>query len=123
MVDGYLFNSLLEAIKTGAKLIMLGDLGQLESLGLLNVAADMHDSLLIPTVELTEIHRQAAKSGIITSASDIRNQRQLFSPSFEDEQKVGELKDMIFDIHIDSNECVDSVIEYFKKFYYGDLVN
>ena len=61
LYGGELFLSLLRAIPTGSKLIMLGDFGQLESIGSLNLAYDMIMSSNIPTVRLTKIHRQAAK--------------------------------------------------------------
>ena len=44
MVDAYLFYYLLRAIPSGAKLICLGDMGQLESIGCGNIAFDMINS-------------------------------------------------------------------------------
>ena len=60
-----LFLKLLEAIATGTKLIMLGDSGQLESIGIGNLLKDMIDSNIIPVVILTEIHRQAKNQQLL----------------------------------------------------------
>ncbi len=71
MVDTLLFASLLKAIKTDCKLIMVGDTNQLPSVGAGNVLRDLIASRLIPTIELKEIFRQAAESLIITNAHRI----------------------------------------------------
>lgn len=122
LVGGNIFLDLLKAIPNGTKLIMLGDMGQLESIGVLNLAADMYDSECIPTVELKEVHRQAAKSGIITSAHAVRNQEQLYDEAPEDIDVRGELRDMIFDVGTDRSEDRHKVIGWFKKYYESDLV-
>ncbi|MCR4780888.1 MAG: ATP-dependent RecD-like DNA helicase [Ruminiclostridium sp.] len=71
MVDTLLFESLLKAIKTDCKLIMVGDTNQLPSVGAGNVLRDLIATRLIPTIELKEIFRQAAESLIITNAHRI----------------------------------------------------
>lgn len=65
MVDVDIFYSLLKAIPNGAKLIMLGDGAQLDSIGV-GVMSGMLKSGIIPTQTLSEIHRQAQDSAIIT---------------------------------------------------------
>ncbi len=71
MVDTLLMNSLIKAIKPSCKLIMVGDFNQLPSVGAGNVLKDLISSKRIPTVELKEIFRQAAKSLIVTNAHRI----------------------------------------------------
>lgn len=71
MVDTLLFASVLRALRTSASLIMVGDSNQLPSVGAGNILRDLIDSGVIPTVELTEIFRQAAQSLIITNAHQI----------------------------------------------------
>ena len=71
MVDIQLMASLLRALKPECKLIMVGDSNQLPSVGAGNVLRDLIKSGHIPTVELTEIFRQAAKSLIVTNAHKI----------------------------------------------------
>lgn len=72
MVDSKLFYRLIDAIKPGSKLIMLGDTGQLECIGSGNIAHDLIESQYIPSINLTKIHRQAEASAIITDSLKIR---------------------------------------------------
>lgn len=72
MVNAQIFLSLLKAIKTGSKLIMIGDYGQLESIGL-GVMGGMISSKRIPMTLLKKIHRQAQDSAIITHSISVRN--------------------------------------------------
>ena len=71
MVDVLLFEALLRALKPSASLIMVGDSNQLPSVGAGNVLRDLLASGEIPSVELTEIFRQAAESLIVTNAHRI----------------------------------------------------
>lgn len=118
LIGGEIFLPLLRAMKNGTKLYVLGDMGQLESIGCMNLAADLYYSKTIPTKELTQIHRQAQKSGIITSSHQVREEEQLFDSSFEGELVLGELKDMYFDI-VPKEDIVEEVIKYFEQYYYG----
>lgn len=71
MVDILLMNSLLKAIKPGTRLILVGDVDQLPSVGPGHVLGDMIDSEYIYTVKLTEIFRQAQESMIVVNAHRI----------------------------------------------------
>ncbi len=71
MIDMYLMNSLLRAIKPGARLMLIGDSDQLPSVGAGNVLNDIIASEEFTTVKLTEIFRQAGQSLIITNAHKI----------------------------------------------------
>ena len=71
MVDTYVFCSLLRALPLGCRLILVGDTDQLPSVGPGNVLGDLIASGLFPTVELTEVFRQALQSLIITGAHKI----------------------------------------------------
>jgi exodeoxyribonuclease V alpha subunit len=71
MVDALLMSSLMKAIKNDARFIMVGDSNQLPSVGAGNILRDLINSHHIPTVELTEIFRQAAESLIVTNAHKI----------------------------------------------------
>ncbi len=68
MIDVYLMESLLKAVKNGARLILIGDSDQLPSVGCGNVLGDIIDSGLYRAVRLTEIFRQSEESLIITNA-------------------------------------------------------
>lgn len=71
MVDSLLFESLLRAMKTGCRLIMVGDNDQLPAVGAGSVLNDLIASGVLPVVELTEVFRQAMESHIVTNAHRI----------------------------------------------------
>ena len=71
MVDAMLFASLLRALKSRTRLIMVGDTDQLPSVGAGNVLHDLLASGKVPSVELTQIFRQAAQSLIVMNAHSI----------------------------------------------------
>ena len=71
MMDLVLMNKLIQAVPSGAAILIVGDVDQLPSVGPGNVLADIIDSGAVPVVWLTEIFRQAAESRIITSAHQI----------------------------------------------------
>ena len=73
MVDIMLMHSLLKAIPTGARLIMVGDSDQLPSVGAGNVLRDIIDSDVVYTTKLTEIFRQAEESMIVVNAHKINS--------------------------------------------------
>jgi len=71
MVDILLMHHLLKAVPQGARLILVGDVNQLPSVGAGNVLKDIISSGIIKTVKLTEIFRQAEESMIIVNAHRI----------------------------------------------------
>ena len=71
MIDIVLMNSLLKAIPPTMRLIMVGDIDQLPSVGAGNVLRDIIDSGTFPVVRLTRIFRQAQTSRIIMNAHRI----------------------------------------------------
>ncbi|HHW49623.1 MAG TPA: AAA family ATPase, partial [Clostridiaceae bacterium] len=71
MVDILLMYHLLKAVPHGARLILVGDVNQLPSVGAGNVLKDIISSGVIQTVRLTEIYRQAEESMIIVNAHRI----------------------------------------------------
>lgn len=71
MVDIYLMYSLLKAVTVGTRLILVGDVNQLPSVGPGNVLKDIIGSGKFNVVRLNEIFRQAAESDIITNAHKI----------------------------------------------------
>lgn len=71
MVDIYLMHALLSAIPVGTRLIMVGDVNQLPSVGPGSVLKDIIASGAFPVVRLTKIFRQAATSDIVQNAHKI----------------------------------------------------
>ncbi|MBI4405820.1 MAG: ATP-dependent RecD-like DNA helicase [Deltaproteobacteria bacterium] len=68
MVDVLLMASLLKALPAEAAVLLIGDVDQLPSVGPGKVLGALIDSGVIPTIRLTEVFRQAAKSKIIQNA-------------------------------------------------------
>lgn len=73
MVDIYLFHSLLKAVAVGTRLILVGDVNQLPSVGPGNVLRDIIQSHCFNVVKLSRIFRQAAESDIILNAHKIND--------------------------------------------------
>lgn len=73
MIDIFLMHNLLKAIKPGTKLILVGDIDQLPSVGPGNVLTDLINSNLIKVIRLKEIFRQGAESLITVNAHRINN--------------------------------------------------
>ena len=71
MIDVVLMYSLLRAVPDSMRLILVGDVDQLPSVGAGNVLRDIIDSAAFPVIRLTRIFRQAASSRIITNAHRI----------------------------------------------------
>ncbi len=68
MVDILLMHSLLKAVQLGTRLILVGDVDQLPSVGAGNVLKDIIESKIVQVVRLTEIFRQAQESMIVVNA-------------------------------------------------------
>ncbi|MCR4594259.1 MAG: ATP-dependent RecD-like DNA helicase [Clostridiales bacterium] len=83
MVDIFLFDSLLQAVKLGTRLILVGDSDQLPSVNAGNVLKDLIAAEAMPIVELKEIFRQAAESNIVMNAHRIVTGEHLVNGNFE----------------------------------------
>ena len=73
MVDINLMYALLKAVTAGTRLILVGDVNQLPSVGPGSVLKDIIDSEAFPVVKLTKIFRQATQSDIIINAHKIND--------------------------------------------------
>lgn len=72
MIDTILMNNVMKALKDTTKLIIVGDVDQLPSVGAGNILKDIINSKAVNTVCLTEVYRQSAKSDIIVSAHKVK---------------------------------------------------
>ena len=115
MVDAYLFYYLLRAIPSGAKLICLGDMGQLESIGCGNIAFDMIQSPEVATVYLSQVHRQAAASAIITEARRIRQGIQIVDKDWTGNEIRGQLQDLTLDCYSDKSNTFYKIMQKFSE--------
>lgn len=73
MVDMFLMNYLLKSIYLGSKLVLVGDVDQLASVGPGSILKDLIESEKITTIKLDKIFRQAAKSKIIVNAHRVNS--------------------------------------------------
>lgn len=116
MVGAEIFLKLIQAIPTGSKLIMLGDEAQLESIGLCNVFKDMVDSGVIPVGRLTQIHRQASKSAIITESAKVREGIDIIPYGFVGEDRDrGQLNDLIIDADTDPLAVREMMLDHYQR--------
>lgn len=95
MVNASLFSILLSKIRSGSKIILVGDSGQLSGIGHGDVLRDLLETKFFKTVELMQIHRQAQDSGIIEVASLIRDGKQIIPFNFEGNKAFGVKGDMV----------------------------
>lgn len=122
MVDIALAAKLLEAIPSGAKLVILGDSNQLECIGGGNFFLDVIDSEIVPVVTFDKIHRQGAKSGIIPFSIDVANGNCKYKQNWQGEEVLGELQDlkMIGFTHEEGNDTrpsIDLIMKEYKEMY------
>ena len=117
MVGGGLFLSLLEAIPDKAKLILIGDEGQLEAIGYCNVLYDIRKAgnSIIPSYRLTQILRQSAKSGIISDSAKVYRKEQFIKPSFTGAEIHGELQDFKIVATADAPQTRTMVLKEYSR--------
>jgi exodeoxyribonuclease V alpha subunit len=100
MIDITMMHNLLKAVPDSAGLMLVGDVDQLPSVGPGAVLANLIESEKIPTVQLTEIFRQAKASQIVVNAHRIN---QGYSPKVQ--EATSELSDFYF-IEADTPELI-----------------
>ena len=108
MIDIVLMRCLLAAVRRGASVLFVGDSNQLPSIGPGTVLADMIASEALGHVELTTVFRQAARSGIVTSAHEIMAGRTPFLRNEPD-------GDMFFVREEDPEQCCATLVDLVVK--------
>lgn len=108
MIDIVLMNSLLKAIPPTMRLIMVGDIDQLPSVGAGNVLRDIIDSGSFPVVRLTRIFRQAQTSRIIMNAHRINEGKM---PDISN----GKNTDFFFIENEDAEDCVPRIVKLVQE--------
>lgn len=108
MIDIVLMNALMKAIPPHMRLILVGDIDQLPSVGAGNVLRDVIDSEVFPVVRLTRIFRQAQTSRIIMNAHKI-NAGQMPDTS------NGKNTDFFFMTQEDPEEVAKKIVELVHK--------
>lgn len=107
MIDIMLMHSLLKAIKLGTRLIIVGDVDQLPSVGAGNVLKDLIESNFIKVVRLRDIFRQGKESLIVTNAHKINNGEM---PSLN--RKDG---DFFFENKLEIDEILRTIIDLINR--------
>lgn len=107
MVDIMLMHSLLKAIKLGTRLIIVGDVDQLPSVGAGNVLKDLIESNFIKVVRLKDIFRQGKESLIVTNAHKINNGEMPYI-----NKKDG---DFFFENKEDLNDVLKTIIDLINR--------
>jgi exodeoxyribonuclease V alpha subunit len=105
MLDIYLLQHVLKAIPPFTRLLLVGDIDQLPSVGPGNVLMDIIASTVVPVVRLETIFRQAQESGIIRGAHQINTGSY---PSFNSQ-------DFFFIERRDADQARDTVLELVAK--------
>lgn len=108
MIDLLLMNNLMKAIPAGMRLVLVGDIDQLPSVGAGNVLRDIIDSNRIPVIRLTRIFRQAQESRIVMSAHAINK------GVFPDTSN-GKHTDFFFIQQEDPEQAVDTIVKLVKE--------
>jgi len=108
MVDTVLMHHLLNAVPASSKLILVGDVFQLPSVGPGNVLNDIIQSEVAPVFYLTEIFRQAQESPIIMNAHMVRRGE---SPGFHSGHTDTELSEFYFINQNDPNTVVETIVK------------
>lgn len=108
MIDIVLMNSLLKAIPQNMRLILVGDIDQLPSVGAGNVLRDIIDSGTFPVIRLTRIFRQAQTSRIIMNAHKINEGKM---PDISN----GRNTDFFFMENEDAEAVVPQIVELVKQ--------
>ena len=112
MIDTLLMDALLDAISSSARLVLVGDVDQLPSVGPGMVLRDLIESELVKVVRLERIFRQAEESLITSNAHHVRLGRLPELPRGETTEK---LKDFYFIRESDPEQIVEKVTRMVSK--------
>lgn len=105
MVDTSLLATLIRALRPSTKMILIGDVNQLPSIGPGTVFADLIDSGEVPVVRLTQVHRSGPGSWVCNTAPMILNGRIDLNPT--DDFSFIESRDMT-----EAQQTICEIIEH-----------
>lgn len=110
MVDLFLMNYFIKGVYLGTKIILVGDVDQLPSVGPGRILKDLIDSEKIETVKLDKIFRQAAKSKIILNAHNVNQGL----PFINSKEEKGLVEDFFFIQETNQDKILSEVISLCK---------
>lgn len=110
MVDIFLMNNLLKAMYNGTKLVLVGDVDQLPSVGPGSVLNDLIESEKIETVKLNKIFRQAKTSKIILNAHKVNSGEKLLTKADNNVESETLRDDFFFIKEVNQEKCLNQII-------------
>lgn len=122
MVPAPLFNTIVSNMKTGSRLYLIGDEGQLECINNVGVIHGIVESGIIPTQTLVEIQRRAKDSANTLWSADVRNgimpQELIDGQKNNWSDRYGISGDLRFDNATTIDAIINRTIEWSKTFYH-----
>ena len=106
MVDVFLMNYLIKALYQGTKLVLVGDIDQLPSVGPGSILKDLINSEQIPTIVLNKIFRQAAKSKIILNSHRVNEGENFLNKEEIEKEQLNGLNDDFFFVNESNQEKI-----------------
>lgn len=116
MVDIFLMNYLCKALYKGTKLVLVGDIDQLPSVGSGNVLKDIIESEKITTITLNKIFRQAARSKIIVNAHRVNE-----GNGFITKEEIKDMEDEV--INNEKFDVKEKQTKFLEDFFFIDEKN
>ena len=110
MVDLFLMNYLCKALYKGTKLVLVGDIDQLPSVGPGTVLKDLIESRKVPYIKLNKIFRQALQSQIIVNSHKVNEGINFLQ---DKEKNKNEINDFIFIEERNSGEIINKILQEF----------
>lgn len=122
MVPAPLFNTIVSNMKTGSRLYLIGDEGQLECINNVGVIRGIVESGIIPTQTLVDIQRRAKESANTLWSADVRNgvmpQELIDGQKNNWSDRYGILGDLRFDNATTVDNIINRTIAWSKAFYH-----
>jgi exodeoxyribonuclease V alpha subunit len=124
VLDEFSMNSIdliltvLKAVKSGTKVILVGDSSQLPSIGLGSgdVLRDLLDTKVFPIYQLTKVMRQGASSGILEVSDMVKSGEQLVPYGSTGKISYGELKDQTVITYTEKNQIAPDILQICKSY-------
>lgn len=130
MIDIFLMNYLMKSLFQGTKLILVGDIDQLPSVGPGSILKDLINSNAVPTIVLNKIFRQAAKSKIILNSHRVNEGQAFLSKEEILQENLEDLNEDFFYINEKNQEkilsniislCKDRLKNYGDYDFFGNI--
>lgn len=113
MVDAYLFSTLINHVSLNTKILLVGDVDQLPSVGSGAILRDLIDSSVVPTTRLLKVFRQAEESPIVSNAYKLNRGESVHSMNFADDS--GMVFEDLNNDHLIRERIIEHVVEYSRK--------